>query len=220
MQIRFGVFIVDTDTRQILRRGEPVQLSPKSFQLLQILLEERPRVVSKQELMKRLWPDVTVEEENVKARIREIRAVLAGNEETTQWIRTAHGYGYAFSGATADDGHARHWPAGRSWWILHGARRIVVECGESYVGRDPRCEVWIDDESVSRRHALVVVSDSGLLLQDLDSKNGTYVEDAPLSGGPVEIIDGNNVRFGSVTLVFRSTAPMEPTQEPLPPNNS
>jgi DNA-binding winged helix-turn-helix (wHTH) protein len=220
VQIRFGVFIVDTDTRELLRRGEPMPLSPKSFQLLQVLLEERPRVLSKQELIERVWPDVAVEEENVKARIREIRTLLADDDSPAEWIRTAHGFGYGFKGEAADDSDADQRPPGNLWWLLHGTKSIVIQRGESYVGRDPRCEVFIDDDTVSRKHARVVVSDTGLMLKDLDSTNGTFIGDVPLSGRTAEIKDNDSVRFGSVTLTFRSTPPHATTRKPTPDGKS
>jgi len=57
MRVRFGPFVFDSATRELLRELRPVHLSPKSFDLLQILIERRPALVTKSELQDQLWPD-------------------------------------------------------------------------------------------------------------------------------------------------------------------
>jgi DNA-binding winged helix-turn-helix (wHTH) protein len=59
---QFGVFTVDSDQKVLLRNGVPLRLAPKVFDTLLILLENGGRIVEKEELMSRLWPDTFVEE--------------------------------------------------------------------------------------------------------------------------------------------------------------
>jgi len=73
MKVRFGPFELDSATRELLREGRPVHLSPKSFDLLQILVERRPAMVPKGELQDRLWPDAVVLEANLGNAVAEIR---------------------------------------------------------------------------------------------------------------------------------------------------
>jgi DNA-binding winged helix-turn-helix (wHTH) protein len=60
MRMRFCDCRLDTDARQLFRNAQPVPLSPKAFQLLKLLIEQRPRALSKDELLERVWPDVFV----------------------------------------------------------------------------------------------------------------------------------------------------------------
>ena len=81
---------------------------------------------------------------------------------------------------------------------------IVLEDGDNTVGRDPECTVWLDASGVSRRHARIrtVRGDDAVLLQDLGSKNGTLVQDAPITG-EVRLTDGAVIQIGSVELKLR-----------------
>jgi DNA-binding winged helix-turn-helix (wHTH) protein len=76
MQVSFGDFVLSLDSRELLRRSEPVRLSPKAFQLLQILVTNRPKALSKADLQDRLWPDTFVVEKNLTNLISEIREAL------------------------------------------------------------------------------------------------------------------------------------------------
>src|SRR4051794_6777170 len=97
MAIRFDEFVLDAGTRQLTLRGDAIPLSPKALQLLQVLIDESPRVVSKEEIIERLWPDVTVEEANVRNLIAEVRPALSDDDRAPKYIRTAHRFGYAFT---------------------------------------------------------------------------------------------------------------------------
>jgi DNA-binding winged helix-turn-helix (wHTH) protein len=63
-QKRFGPFLLDGRERLLQRDGEPVPLPPKAFDLLEVFVEEPGRLLTKDELLKRLWPDTYVEESN------------------------------------------------------------------------------------------------------------------------------------------------------------
>jgi DNA-binding winged helix-turn-helix (wHTH) protein len=73
---RFGDFTLDTDQRVLLREGKPVALTPKVFDTLLILVENRGKIVEKEELMRRLWPDSFVEEGNLTVNIQQLRKSL------------------------------------------------------------------------------------------------------------------------------------------------
>ena len=83
-------------------------------------------------------------------------------------------------------------------------RAIVLGEGENVIGRDPDCDVWIEASGVSRRHARLEVERGGgrVRLEDLGSKNGTFVDGSPIRGA-VDVADGAVIRLGSVDLVVR-----------------
>src|SRR5688500_2128967 len=103
MQMRFGEFTLDTESR-LLRRGDAERhLSPKAFDLLQLLLTNRPRALSKSELHERLWPSTFVSDATLTSLVAEVRAALGEHAQDGRNIRTVHRFGYAFNG-TATDG--------------------------------------------------------------------------------------------------------------------
>ena len=98
MRIRFGPFTLDLESRQLTNAGEEIHLEPKAFELLSALVLERPKVVSKADLQERLWPGTFVAEANLSNLVAEIRAALGDPARAPKFVRTAHGFGYAFCG--------------------------------------------------------------------------------------------------------------------------
>jgi Tol biopolymer transport system component/DNA-binding winged helix-turn-helix (wHTH) protein len=98
VRLRFGPFTLDLDSRQLTNAGEEVHLEPKAFELLSALVVERPKALSKAELQERLWPGTFVAEANLSNLVAEIRAALGDPARAPKFVRTAHGFGYAFCG--------------------------------------------------------------------------------------------------------------------------
>ena len=74
----FDAFRLDVEQRLLLRNGVPVPLKPKAFELLVVLVENHNRVVEKEEIMRRVWPDSVVEENNLTVQKRALAAALGG----------------------------------------------------------------------------------------------------------------------------------------------
>ena len=89
--ISFGRFTVDLDRRQLTHGGREVHISSKAFELLVMLAGARPKVLSKKELHKRLWPTTFVAEANLSNLVAEIRQALGDRARAPLFIRTAHG---------------------------------------------------------------------------------------------------------------------------------
>jgi DNA-binding winged helix-turn-helix (wHTH) protein len=100
VKIAFGPFILDIDTRQVMRGEGAQHLSRKAFDLLVMLVLDRPNVVTKAELQERLWPATFVDEANLANLIAEIRQALGDHPRDPSFIRTIHRVGYAFFRAT------------------------------------------------------------------------------------------------------------------------
>ena len=100
MRTRFGQFILEPETRRLLRDGQEIHLSPKAFDLLCALALERPNVIAKPVLQQRLWPDTFVAEANLSNLVAEVREALGDDARTPRFIRTVHRRGYAFCGET------------------------------------------------------------------------------------------------------------------------
>jgi len=94
----FGPFRVDLANHQLLRENQPISLTPKAFETLLILLRHSPEMVSKEELMKELWPNTFVEEANLSQNIFLLRKALGDNPENSRYIVTLPRLGYRFAG--------------------------------------------------------------------------------------------------------------------------
>jgi DNA-binding winged helix-turn-helix (wHTH) protein len=204
MTFRFGSLTLDTESRALFREGRPVAISPKAFKLLQVLLEGRPRAIPKAELHQRLWPDTTVSDVNLPTLIAEIRNAIGDGARSPEFIRTVYGYGYAFHGPAATlrrDGSPAS-TTDRIFRLLWGQREVALSDGENILGRGTDSLVWIDAQSVSRRHARVMVASGLATLEDLGSKNGTYVNGIRLSA-TVALRDGDELRIGNVPMTLK-----------------
>jgi DNA-binding winged helix-turn-helix (wHTH) protein len=203
--VRFGEFTLDTDTRQVVGRDGELHLSPKAFELLKILVENRPRALSKNELQERVWPSTFVSEVNLATLIAEIREALGDDARQPRFIRTAHRFGYAFCGITVDEASTE--AAGAVFcWLVKDRRRLPLRAGENILGREPEDGINLDSPTVSRRHARIIISAIGATLEDLDSKNGTFVQGKRVST-PVQLTNGDTIRAGAVVLRFRMSSP-------------
>jgi len=84
-----------------------------------------------------------------------------------------------------------------------GALEFVLATKTNLLGRDRDCVVRIEHVSISRHHARVVITGTSAVLEDLGSKNGTWVNGRQIEA-PTELADGDEVRLGSVALVYRA----------------
>lgn len=202
MRIRFGPFTLVPVNRQLSDGAREIPLSSKGFDLLTTLALKSPNVLSKAELQQTLWPDTFVAEANLSNLVAELRQALGDSRRRPLFIRTVHGFGYAFCAQTAIIRSGSPSDADRSTcWLEWGQRRFPLSAGSHVVGRDPDVEVTLDASTVSRRHARLVVSDSGTILEDFGSKNGTYRGDERVIA-PVALADGDAIRIGSVLVTF------------------
>ena len=103
---RFGEFTLDGAQRRLLRAGQDLYLPPKTFELLLYLLRNRARVISKDELLGAVWPDVNVVENTLAQRIREIREALGDGAQGARFLKTVPRVGYQFIAALDDEPRA------------------------------------------------------------------------------------------------------------------
>jgi DNA-binding winged helix-turn-helix (wHTH) protein len=204
VRLLFGECLLDTETRQLRRAGQPVHLTPKVFELLQALLDQRPRVVPKAELQKRLWPDTHVLEANLPNLVAELRTAVGDKARNPRFVRTVHGFGYAFCGEAGELGPAAFPEADRPFvyrLVWEGGLVALAE-GEYLLGRHPNSVVPLDAGGVSRRHARLKISNGQAILEDLGSRNGTFTIGERLAN-PARLVDGDEFRLGSVAFTFR-----------------
>lgn len=197
MRARFGEFVLDSDARSLERGGAPLPLTRKSFELLALLVSERPRVVPKEELLARVWPDAIVTADNLKNLVAKIRKALG---RQGAFVRTVNGVGYAFAGTVVEESGPASAARG---WLYFETRALAIAEGETILGRSDDCGIRIDSPGVSRHHARLAVGPDGVSIEDLGSKNGTLVGRTRVRQ-PVALRDGDRIRLGSARLTYRA----------------
>jgi DNA-binding winged helix-turn-helix (wHTH) protein len=204
MSLSFGEFELDQESRQLLRSGRPVPLERKAFELLSLLVERRPRALSRAQIRDVVWPAVFISESSINQAVNEIRRALEDDAGRPRFIRTLRGFGYAFCGEARDTTEARRSAASRALpRLVWGDRILSLTVGENLLGRNEGAAINLDAASVSRRHARIMVEGLRATLEDLGSKNGTRLNGERVRG-PRELHDGDAVRVGEVQLLFRS----------------
>lgn len=203
MRVRFDEWVFDEERRELLQGSEGVPLSPKAFELLGALLASRPRVLSKSQLYDRVWPGTFVTESRLSSVMAELRTALGDDARKPRFVRTVHGYGYAFCGTATDEKPRGRGPgAGVAYRVIWDGRDIPLRDGENILGRTDDAVTWIEAPTVSRRHARIVVGDDGAWLEDLGSKNGTFLSEQRLTS-PAPLKDRDAFCLGSEWMTFR-----------------
>jgi DNA-binding winged helix-turn-helix (wHTH) protein len=200
MRLRFADCVIDSDTRALERGGQPVSIPPKVFQLLETLVAARPKALSKAALHEALWPSTFVSDANLANLVADLREALGDDAKNPRLIRTVQRFGYAFQAEAGPDRGASKAPS--VFRLVWGDREISLFEGENILGRDRDAVAWIDVYSVSRHHAKIVVAGDDAVLEDLGSKNGTFLRGEPVSAAlPVQ--DGDEIRVGTAVMTLR-----------------
>jgi DNA-binding winged helix-turn-helix (wHTH) protein len=207
MRISFGDCVVDTERRQLARAGEEVQLTPKAFDLLTLLLAERPRAVSKSAIQSRLWPGTAASEASLTALVTEVRTALGDAASRPRLVKAVRRSGYAFGGTATELSERRsrprrHGPRFTLEWA--GGEAVTLSEGENLIGREEGAAAWIESAGVSRRHARIVIAEGRATIEDLGSRNGTLLRGQKVTS-PVVLLADEEIKVGPVPLRFRAT---------------
>jgi len=155
-------------------------------------------------LMEALWPGIFVAEGNLARLVAELRETIGDDANAPRFVRTVQRFGYAFHGEVLEGVEkAPGLPVPPSLYaLIWGDREIALAEGEYVLGRDPEADIPVDHASVSRHHARIVIDGTAARLEDLGSKNGTFLRNQRLEGSH-PLRDGDAIRLGLVSLVFR-----------------
>ena len=212
MAYRFGPFLYDPVSRGLLKGGAEVPLTHKSRELLLLFLHNPGKLLTREEIVEKVWSDVAVTDDAVRFQVAELRKAFGENGET--FIQTIRREGYRWEAPVrpaADrpvrpvvpDGSAG--PPPPRFRLVLETREVQLLEGENVIGRDPDGALWIDHPSVSRRHARVVVVGDQATLEDLESKNGTFLGGKRLEK-KTRLADGDVVRIGPESMIFRAVS--------------
>jgi DNA-binding winged helix-turn-helix (wHTH) protein len=195
--MRFADCTVDFSTRQLERQGSVVPLEPKMFELLEVLIERRPAIVTNEELDELLWPKAYVARTSLTRLISKLRSAVGDTSQGSTVIRTVYKRGYAFCAAVTGVQPAKTAPA--TIELRWGKQSLPLTEGDHLAGRDEACALVIDAETVSRRHARITVTAGIARIEDLDSTNGTHVNGTRIKQ-PTTLRAGDEVLIGRESL--------------------
>jgi DNA-binding winged helix-turn-helix (wHTH) protein len=199
MRVTFDRFVFDSERRELIEHGQSIHLPPKAYRLLEILIESAPRALSKQDLHEAIWPQTFVEEGNLAGLVNDVRAALGDRPRKPRFIRTVHGFGYAFCCTLMVDS-----PPPRGGIIIFRGLELPLRDGVNVLGRDASADLQIIDPTVSRSHASITLQGESATIEDLASKNGTFIDGVRLTGS-APLSEGQAVLLGDARLVFRRT---------------
>jgi DNA-binding winged-HTH domains len=199
MRVVFDRFVFDLEKRQLSSDGVLVHISQRAFRMLELLLKAAPAAVSKDVLYRGLWGETFVAEANIPNVVSELRAALGDDRDKPRLITTVHRRGYRFDGELRPPEVRPNRPR---FVVVWGEREYRLREGRHVIGRDASVDVPIDSQGISRQHALLTVESDHATIEDLESKNGTFVRGKRIRTA-VNVSDGEHLRFGSVSVTFR-----------------
>jgi DNA-binding winged helix-turn-helix (wHTH) protein len=209
MRLRFGDCVFDNDVRQLTRAGQLVKLKPMEYRLLEVLVDQRPKAISQAELRDLLWPDVEVGGTTLARLVSEVRLKIGDSGSEHHLIRTIHRFGYAFCGSAEKEPTTPLPPLEKAAYAIQWDKQLVpLTAGENLIGRATDVHISIASPEVSRRHARILVSGQTATLEDLGSRNGTFVGKQRVTG-PVRLKHRDRIRVGPALLVFYVAADEE-----------
>jgi predicted ATPase/DNA-binding winged helix-turn-helix (wHTH) protein len=143
---RFGSFLLDADGRRLRRGDTPVRVTSKAFDLLVLLVECRDRVLSRNEIFDRLWPDTMVEDNNLSQQVHRLRRLLTVDGAGPSAIATLPGRGFRFVAPVEEVASPPTWPAGASGVPAPPDAAVWPTAPDRLIGRD---------DDAARLHALM-----------------------------------------------------------------
>jgi len=205
---RLEDWMVEPRLGRMIRGQVVVRLRPRVMELLVALAGRPGEVVSKRDIVDHVWSSGFVADNTIVHCVNELRDALGDSRDAPRYVQTIPRRGYRLvcdvqpvdaDAVGPDPDAALYELSAKSWFAF------LVE-GDNLIGRGGDSVIVIDSTRVSRHHARIVVSERGVSLEDLDSKNGTFVGDHRIDA-PTPLSDGDEVRFGDQQLVFRSRVP-------------
>jgi DNA-binding winged helix-turn-helix (wHTH) protein len=216
---RFAEFELDVAAYALRNRGESVKLERIPMEVLILLVERAGTLVERSEIQTQLWgPEIFLEHDAaINTAIRKIRHALGDDAATPRFVETVVGKGYRFiaplenvrsptqPGEPAANGSpeqsAQQRPQFPRYSVMVGKQEFILNSAETLLGRDPTAGICVDHPSVSRKHARISIESDGVILQDLGSRNGTFLNGRRVDA-PAKIHHNSVIGLGPITLVF------------------
>lgn len=213
---------------RIVRADDEVHLEPRVMELLIYLAGRHGQVVSKEEIVQAVWEGQFITDSALTRAMADLRKALGDDVRNPRFIATISKRGYrliaplrrqvaarpeSISEAAAVS-RLRGLAPGDVFALTWRNRTLPLGEGEHFLGRAPEGVVCISSRKVSRRHARILVTPEGATLEDLGSKNGTYLNGRRMEEAE-ELTHGDEISIGPATLVFKAFVPDGSTETEL-----
>ncbi|MBZ5590503.1 MAG: winged helix-turn-helix domain-containing protein [Acidobacteriia bacterium] len=200
---RLGKWLVQPSLNRFVHGDTELHVRPKLMDLLVFLAQHTGEVVSKEEILEGVWAKQFMAESVLSGLMAELRRNLGDDAHTPRFVETVpkRGYRLIAPAEPVGDETAATGTAAACVLIVAG-RRVPLGEGEHLIGRAPDAAVHIDSTDVSRHHAKIVVREGRASIEDLGSKNGSFVGTQRVTE-PTALRNGDQVRVGGVVIAFR-----------------
>jgi DNA-binding winged helix-turn-helix (wHTH) protein len=201
---QIGRWTVDPAAGELRDGDARVRLRPKALSLLVALARRPGQVLGKETILDAVWPDVVVGDASVSVLVAELRGALDDDPASPRFIETIPRRGYRLIAPVSRPDIATPQPHDDvpRIWLLGKHLEAVLEPGETLIGRAPGAHVRIQSPKVSRHHARVVVDGDNVTVEDLGSKNGTFVNGRNVDGRTA-LAHGDELRLGQLSSALR-----------------
>jgi DNA-binding winged helix-turn-helix (wHTH) protein len=199
---RLGDWLVEPGLSRISNSSTTTHLRPKVMDLLVTLARRPGEVFSKQELLDAVWPSVVVADGSLTVTVAELREALGDASTDSRYIETIPRRGYRMIAPVAPPDVDRFGPGGSCFWLTGAGVDLVLRQGENLIGRAPDSYIRIKSPKISRRHARITIDGESAVVEDLGSKNGTFVGDVRVDG-PTPLGHADQIRLGQLAALLR-----------------
>jgi len=200
-RLQVGAWTVDADSGLLTQGETSVRVRPKAMDLLLALAENPGELLSKEFLIARVWPDVVVGDGSLSVAVGELRKALGDHSGAPEYIETIPRRGYRLSAKVSMDEGKDANTEGSHFWLTGAGLEFELLQGENVIGRSPDAYIRIESPRVSRLHARITVDGDTALIEDMGSKNGTFVGNTRVDG-PIPLVHGDQLRLGQLAAIL------------------
>jgi len=207
--LRVGDWLVEPSLNRLAKNSKVVRVTPKAMDLLVFLARRAGEVLSRETIIDAVWAETFVGENVLRRQIAALRKALGDRAAHPTYLENIPRRGYrliaevAFLDRPGRSGSG-HIPSAEGRFLCSlrwESDDLQLREGDNTIGRTPECDVQIASERVSRRHARIVVDRGRATIEDLGSKNGTFVGGLPIDS-PTELVDGDRITIGPAVLQY------------------
>ncbi len=195
-----GGWLIVPSLNRLSKGEDSVQLELKLIEVLVHLVGRAGELVSKRELIDAVWKVEVISDGTLTRAIALLRKALGDDARNPRFIETIPKRGYRFI-APVEFLDVKH-STGLRFKLEAPDGEILLAEGENLIGRDPEATIRIDIGGVSRRHARITVDGADVILEDLGSKNGTYLRGRRVQK-PTRLAHGDEIRIGRKVARFQ-----------------
>jgi len=207
-----GDWVVEPTLDRISRDGREVRLRPRAMDVLIVLALAGGRLVSKQDLIDDVWRTEYVSDHALTQVIAELRAALGDDARNPSFIENIPRRGYRLVAPVMPVAESSVSSRGATMpfkLVTEGGNQPLPQ-GSTVIGRTEEADICIDKTEVSRCHAMITVQGTTAIIEDLGSKNGTFVNGHQVAG-PTPLTNGDEIWIGRSVARMRFLIEGEPT---------